>query len=102
MADGKDPPREAADDAGARKPFLLRLPAGLLADLRRWADEDLRSLNGHLEYLLRQALERRRRGEGAAPAGGPPAGGGRVPAAPPSPGGDSGAERPGGDGEALE
>jgi hypothetical protein len=100
VADGKDPPRDAADDPDARRPFLLRLPAGLLADLRRWADEDLRSLNGHLEFLLRQALERRRHGEGASPAGG--AGAPALPAAPAGgPPADAG-ERPGGDGEALE
>jgi len=46
-----------------RKSFLLRLPPELMEELRRWAAQDLRSLNGHLEYLLREAV-RRRRGEG--------------------------------------
>lgn len=41
-----------------RKPFLLRTDPALLAALQRWADEDLRSLNGQIEYLLRQALLR--------------------------------------------
>lgn len=53
------PEPEAAEEG--RKPFLLRLPAPLLADLRRWADDELRSLNGHLEYVLREALRRHRR-----------------------------------------
>lgn len=44
----------------ARKPFLLRLPEDLLADLRAWANQDLRSLNAHLEFLLREAIRRRK------------------------------------------
>ena len=47
-----------------RKPFLLRLPEDLHRELQRWADQDLRSLNGHIEFLLRDAVERRR-GESA-------------------------------------
>lgn len=47
---------------GGRKPFVLRLDPELHDELRRWASQDLRSLNGHIEYLLREAL-RRRRGE---------------------------------------
>jgi len=39
-----------------RKPFLLRLDPSVLAALQRWADDDLRSLNGHIEFLLRRAL----------------------------------------------
>jgi hypothetical protein len=41
------------------KPFLLRLDPRVLAAVQRWAEEDLRSLNGQIEYLLRQALARR-------------------------------------------
>ena len=41
-----------------RKPFLLRLEPGLHQALQRWADDDLRSLNGQIEYLLREALRR--------------------------------------------
>jgi hypothetical protein len=39
-----------------RKAFLLRLNPDLHAALQRWADDELRSLNGQLEFLLRQAL----------------------------------------------
>jgi hypothetical protein len=39
-----------------RKPFLLRLDPATLAALRGWAGDDLRSLNGQIEYLLRKAL----------------------------------------------
>lgn len=41
----------------SRKPFLLRLDDRLLDSLRRWADDDLRSLNGQIEFLLRKALK---------------------------------------------
>lgn len=40
-----------------RKPFLLRLDPELHEALQRWADDDLRSLNGQIEFLLRRALK---------------------------------------------
>ena len=43
----------------ARKAFLLRIDAKVLSALERWAAEELRSLNGQIEYLLRQALIKR-------------------------------------------
>jgi hypothetical protein len=42
-----------------KKGFLLRLPPPLLDELRRWAAHDMRSLNGQIEWLLRDALVRR-------------------------------------------
>jgi len=39
-----------------RKPFLLRLDPVTHEALQRWADTDLRSLNGQIEFLLRKAL----------------------------------------------
>ncbi len=44
-----------------RKSFLLRLPPELMDELNRWAKDDLRSLNAQIEYLLREAVRRRRR-----------------------------------------
>ncbi len=44
----------------ARKPFLLRLSPDLMGELRGWAENDLRSLNAHIEFLLRQAVKRRK------------------------------------------
>ena len=38
----------------------MRLPEDLMADLRSWANQDLRSLNAHLEFLLRAAVRRRK------------------------------------------
>jgi hypothetical protein len=40
-----------------RKPFLLRLDPALLEALQAWASDDLRSLNGQIEFLLRQMLK---------------------------------------------
>ena len=40
-----------------RKPFLLRVDRELLEALQRWADDDLRSLTGQIEFLLRRALK---------------------------------------------
>jgi hypothetical protein len=40
-----------------RKPFLLRIDREVLDAVQRWADDDLRSLNGHIEFLLRRALK---------------------------------------------
>ena len=45
-----------------KKPFLLRIPPDLWEDLQRWAADDLRSVNGQIEYLLRRAVEERRKG----------------------------------------
>jgi hypothetical protein len=43
----------------ARKAFLLRIDPQVLSALERWAEEELRSLNGQIEYLLRLALAKR-------------------------------------------
>jgi hypothetical protein len=40
-----------------RKPFLLRIDREVLDALQRWANDDLRSLNGQIEFVLRRALE---------------------------------------------
>ena len=40
-----------------RKSFLLRMDRELLDAVQRWANDDLRSLNGQIEYLLRHALQ---------------------------------------------
>ena len=43
-----------------RKAFLLRLDPKLWEELVRWAQDDLRSVNGQMEYLLREAVSRRK------------------------------------------
>jgi hypothetical protein len=46
--------------AEERKAFLLRLPPELWKELEKWAADELRSVNGQIEYVLRQAVARRR------------------------------------------
>ena len=51
-----------------RKAFLLRIDPVVLDALQRWAADDLRSLNGQIEFVLRRALQQERRLAGRAPA----------------------------------
>ncbi len=46
-----------------RKPFLLRIDPELWSDLEAWAADELRSVNGQIEYLLREAVRRRKGGQ---------------------------------------
>lgn len=48
----------------ARKAFLLRIDPALFAEIEKWAADELRSVNGQVEYLLREAVKARRRGRG--------------------------------------
>lgn len=41
-----------------RKAFLLRLDPRTYDSLERWARDELRSVNGQIEFLLRRALQR--------------------------------------------
>ena len=41
-----------------RKSFLLRIDATVLEAVQRWANDDLRSLNAQIEFVLRDALRR--------------------------------------------
>ena len=47
-----------------RKAFLLRVDPAVLEAVQAWANDELRSLNGQIEYLLRQALRDARRLKG--------------------------------------
>jgi hypothetical protein len=49
----------------ARKSFLLRIDPDLWGQIEGWAADELRSVNGQIEFLLREAV-RKRRGEAAA------------------------------------
>ena len=42
-----------------RKAYLLRIDAELWSEIERLASAELRSVNGQIEYLLREALEKR-------------------------------------------
>ncbi len=52
----------------ARKAYPLRISAPVLAAVQRWADDELRSVNAQIEYLLREAL--RKAGRLGKPGGG--------------------------------
>ena len=43
-----------------RKSFLLRIDPALWAELEAWAQDELRSVNGQIEFLLRQAVQKRK------------------------------------------
>jgi len=45
---------------GPRKPFLLRIDPALWSELEAWAQDELRSVNGQIEYILKQAMAKRR------------------------------------------
>lgn len=59
MADTPAEDPRSSPAAAGRKAFLLRLSPEVYEGLRAWAAQDLRSLNGHIEWLLRDALRRR-------------------------------------------
>ena len=40
-----------------RKPFLLRIDPSVLEAVQRWANDDLRSLNAQIEFVLRRAAQ---------------------------------------------
>lgn len=42
-----------------RKRFLLRIDPKLWDEVNAWADQELRSVNGQIEYILREAVNRR-------------------------------------------
>jgi len=41
-----------------KKAYPLRINAEILAAAQRWADDELRSVNAQIEYLLREALRK--------------------------------------------
>jgi hypothetical protein len=45
----------------SRKPFLLRINPELFEALEAWAQQELRSVNGQIEYILKEAVTKRRR-----------------------------------------
>ncbi len=51
----------------AKKAFALRLDEAMLSALQRWADDEFRSINGQIEYLLHDALKKNGRLPSAKP-----------------------------------
>jgi len=56
-----------------RKSFLLRIDPKLWAELEAWSQQELRSINGQIEFLLREAVARRKKSAGPATEPAPPA-----------------------------
>lgn len=56
MADIKEPKND-----GEKKQVLLRLSPTLWKELVSWAEDDFRSLNGQIEYLLSEAVKKRKK-----------------------------------------
>jgi len=50
-----------AKDMNKKKSILLRIDPQLWNDLNEWASYELRSLNGQIEYTLREAVRRRKK-----------------------------------------
>jgi len=50
----------AARPAGRKKQIPLRLSVSLWNDLAAWAEDDFRSVNGQIEFLLTEAVRRRK------------------------------------------
>jgi hypothetical protein len=46
-----------------RKAFLIRIDPQLLKELEAWAQDELRSVNGQIEYILKQAVHKRKKGD---------------------------------------
>ncbi len=50
------------DKGKAKKQVLLRMSSTLWEELAAWAEEDFRSLNGQIEYLLSECVRQRKKG----------------------------------------
>ena len=57
--------RSCTQSMAERKSFLLRIDPEVLDAVQRWANDDLRSLNGQIEFLLRKVLKEEGRLTGA-------------------------------------
>ncbi len=65
--DGSAPAEQHRQGPPSRKQILLRLDPAVHEALARWAADDLRSVNAHIEKLLRDALKNAGRNVAAAP-----------------------------------
>jgi hypothetical protein len=63
-----------------RKSFLLRIDPALWAEVEAWAQDELRSANGQIEYVLRQAVQKRKGGQAQKNPGAPASPQGVLPA----------------------
>ena len=54
---------EKSEKDKAKKQIPLRLSASLYQELAAWAEDDFRSLNGQIEYLLTECVKKRKRSQ---------------------------------------
>ena len=59
-ADIKNKEKQMKETEKAKKQVLLRLAPSLWEDLAKWADEDYRSINSQIEYLLAECVRKRK------------------------------------------
>jgi len=55
------------DNSKGKKQIPLRLSAKLWEEISQWAEEEFRSVNGQIEYLLSDCVKDRKKGRGPAP-----------------------------------
>ena len=60
----KEREKKLSDKEKARKQVILRLSPSLWTDLAAWAEEDYRSINGQVEFLLAEAVRKRKKQKG--------------------------------------
>jgi hypothetical protein len=48
-------------DSTPKKPFALRINEQLLIDIEQWANDEFRSVNGQIEYILQKAVNARKK-----------------------------------------
>ncbi|MEG1583995.1 MAG: Arc family DNA-binding protein [Anaerovorax sp.] len=54
-------PKDKKEDG--KKQLLLRLSQSLWNDINQWSQDDFRSINGQIEYLLTEAVRKRKKGK---------------------------------------
>ena len=59
-ADIKNKEKQMKEKEKAKKQVLLRLAPSLWEDLAKWADDDYRSINSQIEFLLAEAVKKRK------------------------------------------
>lgn len=57
----RDREKKLKEKEKAKKQVLLRLAPTLWQDLARWAEEDYRSINGQIEFLLAEAVRQKKK-----------------------------------------
>ncbi|MEG0176513.1 PTS ascorbate transporter subunit IIC [Anaerorhabdus sp.] len=50
-----------AEKKDGKKPILLRLSPSLWEEINRWAEDDFRSINGQIEYILTEAVKKKKK-----------------------------------------